>query len=49
MTDVLERAKQHLFTMAPHVKERLTAQLLSELVKELELILSKHKQKTPGG
>lgn len=39
MSDVLERAHAHLRTMAPHVRERLTAQLLQKVLahaKELE-------------
>lgn len=39
MSDVLERTHAHLRTMAPHVRERLTAQLLQKVLahaKELE-------------
>ena len=39
-TDVLERAADHLRTMSPHVRERLTAQLLKNVllhVAELEV------------
>jgi hypothetical protein len=39
LSDVLERVQAHLRTMAPHVRERLTAQLLEKVLshaKELE-------------
>ena len=37
-SDVLERAAAHLLTMAPHIKQRLTAQLLTNvLARAIEL------------
>ena len=34
-SDVLERAADHLRTMAPHIRARLTAQLLEQVCSEL--------------
>jgi hypothetical protein len=36
LTDVLERARWHLRQMAPHVRARESAQIMAELVQELQ-------------
>lgn len=42
-SDVLERAAAHLRTMAPHVRERLTAQLLKTVLQHTTELEAENK------